>query len=64
MNSKPRGFDTPNLYREDTIARIRRMEAEIDGIARKINRLIEKEKLPVERMPYLNEPDEEDDKPE
>lgn len=56
-----RGYDSPQLYKEDTLVRIRREEAEINEIARRINRIIEENKLPVKRMQLLNDPEEEDD---
>ena len=51
MRNKVRGYDTSQLFRDDTIARIRRLELEINGIARKMNRIIEEGNLPEDLIP-------------
>src|SRR3989442_10931118 len=43
MKDKVRGYDTPQLYREDTLDRIKRLEREANDSARRMNELSRKE---------------------
>jgi len=58
-----RGYDTPRLYREDTLLRIKRLEREVNDCAKQMNDIILKGNLPEElvELPY---PDAEDDDPQ
>ena len=51
MKNKVRGYDTSQLFREDTLERIKRIESEINDIAREMNRTIEEGNLPEEPIP-------------
>ncbi len=46
-----RGFDTFRLYCDDTIARIRSLELEINEITREMNRIIKEGTLPEDPIP-------------
>ena len=35
-----RGYDTPRLYREDTLLRIKRLEREVNDCAKQMNDII------------------------
>lgn len=56
-----RGFDSPDLYREDTLSRIRHLNSEIHGIVRRMNEIIREGILPVDPVRGFDEVDEEDD---
>lgn len=49
--AKVRGYDSPQLYREDTIEWIRFQEAEINKHVRKMNEIIRQGKLPEKEVP-------------
>jgi CHASE3 domain sensor protein len=46
-----RGYDTPQLYREETLKRIRQMEREINRHVREMNEIIKKGRLPEKPIP-------------
>jgi len=46
-----RGYDTSQLFRDDTIARIRILELEINEITREMNSIIEEGYLPEDPIP-------------
>jgi len=46
-----RGYDTSQLFRDDTIARIRSLELEINEITREMNSIIEEGNLPEDPIP-------------
>ena len=46
-----RGYDTSQLFRDDTIVRIRRLELEINEITREMNSIIEEGNLPEDPIP-------------
>ena len=46
-----RGFDTFQLYCDDTIARIRSLELEINEITREMNGIIKEGNLPEDLIP-------------
>ena len=56
-----RGYDTPQLYREDTHERIKRLERDCNDLARRMNEIIKKGNLPEElvEMPFPEEEDKE-----
>ena len=61
---KVRGYDTPQLYREDLVERIRRLESEANDCAKRMNEIIRKGHLLEELVeepfpPEDNDPDSE-----
>jgi hypothetical protein len=46
-----KGYDTPQLYREDTLEWIHRQEAEINKLVRDMNETIRKGRLPEKPIP-------------
>ncbi|MBI2174529.1 MAG: hypothetical protein HYU33_04970 [Candidatus Omnitrophica bacterium] len=56
-----RGFDSPELYREDTLSRIEHLNTDIRGIVRAMNEIIREGNLPVDPVRGFAEVDEEDD---
>lgn len=60
---KVRGYDTSQLYRDDTLERIRRLERDCNASARRMNEIIRKGKLPEKPVP-LPFPEAEDDDPD
>jgi len=61
LKDKIRGYDTPQLYREDTLLRIRRLESQANDCAKRMNEIIVKGNLPEELIeePFPEEEDEE-----
>jgi hypothetical protein len=57
---KVRGYDTPQLYREDTIERNRQLERDCNDSAKRMNRIIKEGRLPEKLVP-LPFPEAEDD---
>jgi len=46
-----RGYDTSQLFQEDTLTRIRCLESEINKITREMNSIIEEGNLPEDPIP-------------
>lgn len=60
MKNQVRGYDTSQLFREDTLTRIRRLASEINGIAREMDNIIKEGNLP-EKLVEVPFPAAEDD---
>ena len=56
-----RGFDSPDLYREDALSRIEHLYSEIRGTVRTMNEIIREGNLPVDLVRGFDDADDEDD---
>jgi len=51
MKNKVRGYDSSQLFRQDTLERIRQLEREANRGVKKINRIIQEGNLPEKPIP-------------